>query len=151
MQGSAHCHAISKAFMVIGLCFMPFSLCSDMPLVAGKSVQQPWASPGNPGCSHENITVTAGKTYRVRIINGGSLLYQTVCFEGHNVTIIAGDATPTEPISFGPCVDINSGQRCNTALLSTFCICSINSGQRCNTALLQTFGMCSVSCSCCSD
>ncbi|DBA96798.1 TPA: hypothetical protein ACH3X3_012965 [Trebouxia sp. C0006] len=82
----------------------------------GKSVQQPWASPGNPGCSHENITVTAGKTYRVRIINGGSLLYQTVCFEGHNVTIIAGDATPTEPISFGPCVDINSGQRYDVLL-----------------------------------
>ena len=33
------------------------------------------------------------------------------------MTIIAGDATPTDPISFGPCVDINSGQRCNTALL----------------------------------
>ncbi|KAL3145498.1 hypothetical protein ABBQ32_003322 [Trebouxia sp. C0010 RCD-2024] len=80
-------------------------------IASGKSKQQPWATPSNPGCSHENITLVPGQTYRFRIINGGSLLYQTVCFEGHNVTVIAADATPTEPISFGPCVDVNSGQR----------------------------------------
>lgn len=62
-----------------------------------------------------------GQTYRFRIINGGSLLYQTVCFEGHNVTVIAADATPTEPISFGPCVDVNSGQR-YTALHLGVCV-----------------------------
>ncbi|KAK9828854.1 hypothetical protein WJX72_002416 [[Myrmecia] bisecta] len=82
----------------------------------GKSVQVPWAAPSNPGCTHENITIAAGKTYRFRIINSGSLLYQTVCFGGHNVTIVAADATPTDPISFGPCVDINSGQRYDVLL-----------------------------------
>lgn len=84
---------------------------------AGKSKQQPWATPSNPGCSHENITVVAGETYRFRIINGGSLLYQTVCFKGHNVTIVAADATPTEPVSFGSCVDVNVGQRCAILML----------------------------------
>ncbi|KAL3136665.1 hypothetical protein ABBQ38_005906 [Trebouxia sp. C0009 RCD-2024] len=85
-------------------------------IAAGKSKQQPWATPSNPGCTHENISVVPGQTYRFRIINGGSLLYQTVCFEGHNVTVIAADATPTEPISFGPCVDVNSGQRYDVLL-----------------------------------
>ena len=84
---------------------------------AGKSTQQPWATPSNPGCSHENISVVAGETYRFRIINGGSLLYQTVCFGGHNVTIVAADATPTEPVSFGSCVDVNVGQRCAMLML----------------------------------
>ena len=87
-----------------------------MWVCAGKSVQQPWAAPSSPGCSHDNITVMPGKTYRFRIINAGSLVYQTVCFEGHNVTIVAADAIPTDPVSFGPCVDVNSGQRyCTTA------------------------------------
>lgn len=56
------------------------------------------------------MTVEAGKTYRVRIINAGSLLYQTVCFDRHNVTIFAADAYPVNllPVS---CVDINLGQR----------------------------------------
>ena len=78
---------------------------------AGKSVQQPWTTPSNPDCGHENITVTPGQTCRLRIMNGGSLAYQTVCFEGHNVTVVAADATPTQPVSFGPCVDVNVGQR----------------------------------------
>ena len=78
---------------------------------AGKAAQQPWAAPSNPGCSHENMTVMQGKTYRIRVINAGFLLHQTVCFEGHNMTILAADAIPTDPVSFGPCVDVNSGQR----------------------------------------
>lgn len=78
---------------------------------AGRSVLQPWVEASNPGCSHENITVSPGQTYRFRIINGGSLAYQTVCFQDHNVTIVAADATPTDPVSFGSCVDVNAGQR----------------------------------------
>lgn len=105
---------------------------------AGKSKQQPWVAPSNPGCTHENITVTPGQTYRFRIINGGSLLYQTVCFEGHNVTVIAADATPTQEVSFGPCIDVNSGQRYNHSLgfiatindihcYNQYCACSYSS------------------------
>jgi hypothetical protein len=44
------------------------------------------------------------------MIGGGNLLYLSVCFEGHNVTIVAADATPTVPIEV-ECVDINLGQR----------------------------------------
>ena len=56
------------------------------------------------------MTVQAGKTYRIRIINAGSLLYSTVCFGRHNVTIIAADAYPVNPLTVS-CVDINLGQR----------------------------------------
>ena len=49
-------------------------------------------------CTHDQIDVEAGKTYLFRIINGGYLTYQTVCFEGHNVTIIAADAVPVAPL-----------------------------------------------------
>ncbi len=62
------------------------------------------------GCRHEVITVKPNSTYLVRLINAGSLTYQTICFEGHNVTIVAADATPTEQLTV-PCVDINLGQR----------------------------------------
>ncbi len=79
---------------------------------AGRSKQIPWAQPSNPGCTHANVTVEAGKTYRLRLIAATTLVYTTVCFEGHNVTLIAADAYPIDPISFGSCVDVNSGQRC---------------------------------------
>ncbi len=64
----------------------------------------------DPGCQRYNMTVEAGKTYRVRIINAGSLLFLSVCFDRHNVTIVAADAYPVnlQPVS---CVDINLGQR----------------------------------------
>ena len=63
------------------------------------------------GCSRYNMTVQPQKTYRIRIINAGSLLFMTVCFAGHNVTIAAADAYPVNPLSVD-CVDINLGQRC---------------------------------------
>ncbi|KAL4428183.1 hypothetical protein ABPG75_002272 [Micractinium tetrahymenae] len=85
----------------------------------GRSAQQTWASAVNPGCAHENVTVEAGKTYLFRIINSASLPYQTVCFEGHDVTIVAADAVPVKPIAaskFKGCIDINSGQRYDVLL-----------------------------------
>ena len=65
---------------------------------------------GAPGCQRYNMTVEAGKTYRVRIINAGSLLFLSVCFDRHNVTIVAADAYPVNPQPVS-CVDINLGQR----------------------------------------
>ena len=62
------------------------------------------------GCSRYNMTVEAGKTYRIRMINAGSLVFYTVCFAGHNVTIVAADSFPVTPLSVS-CVDINLGQR----------------------------------------
>ena len=82
-----------------------------LPNPAGTSVQQPWASKNNPGCSHTNVTVEQGDTIRFRLINPSILAYITVCFEGHNVTIVAADAFPVQPISYGSCVDLGSGQR----------------------------------------
>lgn len=57
------------------------------------------------------MTVEAGKTYRVRMINAGSLAFLSVCFAGHSVTVVAADAYPVEPLPV-QCVDINLGQRC---------------------------------------
>ena len=78
----------------------------------GRSKQDPQASPLSPGCSHANFTVGEGSVYRFRLISNALIALSTLCFEGHNVTVIALDATPIEPVSFGECVDINSGQRC---------------------------------------
>ena len=62
------------------------------------------------------MTVEAGKTYRIRMINAGSLVFYTVCFAGHNVTLIAADSFPVTPLSVS-CVDINLGQRYHHLLL----------------------------------
>ena len=86
-------------------------MLSQLNCHAGRSVQQPWASSNNPGCGHTNVTVTQGSTTRLRLISSAILAYMTVCFESHNVTLIAADAIPVQPISFGNCVDIASGQR----------------------------------------
>jgi FtsP/CotA-like multicopper oxidase with cupredoxin domain len=63
------------------------------------------------GCARYNMTVEAGKTYRVRMINAGSLAFLSVCFAGHNVSVVAADAYPIDPLQ-AACVDINLGQRC---------------------------------------
>lgn len=73
---------------------------------------QPQATPFNPGCGHANFTVEEGATYRFRLVANTLVAFMTVCFEGHNVTVIETDATPVEPVSFGECVDVASGQRC---------------------------------------
>lgn len=62
------------------------------------------------GCTHEQIVVQSNSTYRIRLIGGTELMYTTVCFEGHNVTVITADAFPVESWNTS-CVDINAGQR----------------------------------------
>lgn len=47
----------------------------------------------------------------MRIINAATLVYMTVCFEAHHVTVVAMDAIPVQPKTFFECVDVNSGQR----------------------------------------
>ncbi len=51
------------------------------------------------------------QTYLFRVINAGSLLYQTVCFEGHDVRVVAVDAVAVDPVTFAGCVDVNIAQR----------------------------------------
>ncbi|KAK9907756.1 hypothetical protein WJX75_009340 [Coccomyxa subellipsoidea] len=81
----------------------------------GRSKFLPYSAVTNPGCKRENVTVEAGKTYRIRMINAGSLAYLSVCFADHNVTIVAADAYPTNPLTV-LCVDINLGQRYDVLL-----------------------------------
>jgi FtsP/CotA-like multicopper oxidase with cupredoxin domain len=38
-------------------------------------------------------------------------IYTTICFMGHNVTVVEADARPIAPATFRECVDVNSGQR----------------------------------------
>jgi L-ascorbate oxidase len=82
---------------------------------AGRSTQNPTTSEGNPGCAHENVTVTSGKTYRLRVINGGMLTYLTMQIQGHNMTIIAADGVPTDPLTVTS-LDVNIGQRYDVLL-----------------------------------
>ena len=54
--------------------------------------------------------------YRVRLVGAGSLLYQIVCFEGHNVTLVAVDSRPVDPLEIGECVNVNLGNRVDVVL-----------------------------------
>lgn len=63
------------------------------------------------GCQREVLTVVPGSLNRIRIINAATLVYMTVCFEKHDVTVVALDAAPVEPKTYRECVDINTGQR----------------------------------------
>lgn len=49
------------------------------------------------GGSDYNFTVEAGKRYRMRIINTGSLADIRFSVDGHILTVIEADATPVEP------------------------------------------------------
>jgi L-ascorbate oxidase len=85
----------------------------DGNVVTTDALASASSSPSSSECTHAQFEVEAGKTYVFRILNGGHLLYQTVCFEGHNVTLIAADAIPITPLAApsNNCIDINSGQR----------------------------------------
>lgn len=82
----------------------------------GNSVPEiAYTSQLNPGCNHTTFTVTPGKTYLLRVINAGSLAYQTLSIEGHSLTVIAADAVPVVPFTVTS-LDINSGQRYDVLL-----------------------------------
>ena len=100
--------------------------CALEPYLANSTVpckpELAWVGPGrakgntgataaNPGCARTNFTVTAGKTYLWRVINVGALMDINVCVQGHNLTIVAADGVPIEPLNVGSCFDINLGQR----------------------------------------
>ncbi|GIL81975.1 hypothetical protein Vretimale_1452 [Volvox reticuliferus] len=93
----------------------PTCMPSTFTVPPGRSPAQPWASNNNPGCTHSQFTVEPGKTFRLRLVNAATLVFMTICFEGHNVTLIAADAIPTAPISTR-CLDLNSGQRLDVLL-----------------------------------
>lgn len=71
----------------------------------------------DPECASRYVlNVEPKTTVRIRLIGAGSLLYQTVCFEGHNLTLIEEDARAVEPLALGECVDVNLGQRMDVLL-----------------------------------
>ena len=62
-------------------------------------------------------STTDSPSIRVRMIGAGSLVYQIVCFEGHEVTLIETDARPVQPLLLEDgCVDVNVGQRMDVIL-----------------------------------
>jgi hypothetical protein len=86
-------------------------------LLMASNGSQPAPPPaGNNNCG-QRYTVTAkpGKTQHLRLINAATLVYMTVCIQGHTLTVVALDAAPVEPQDFFECVDINTGQRCAAA------------------------------------
>jgi len=71
----------------------------------------------DPECATRySLTVEPETSYRIRLIGAGSLLFQIVCFEGHNLTLVATDARTIDPLEIGECVDVNLGQRMDVIL-----------------------------------
>lgn len=68
--------------------------------------------PAAAGCGHEVFLVKPAQTYLFRLINGATMAFITICFEGHSVEILNVDTTPAEGIDFpNGCIDLGSGQR----------------------------------------
>lgn len=55
--------------------------------------------------------VTAGKTYRLRIINAGQLVMQNVAIANHTLTIVQVEGTDIDPFVTVESLDIAPGQR----------------------------------------
>jgi L-ascorbate oxidase len=72
----------------------------------------------DPNCDTRYVmNVQPDSTVRVRLVGGGTLVYQKVCFENHEITLIEADARKVEPLILEDgCVDINLGQRMDVIL-----------------------------------
>ena len=104
-------------------------LMSPTPCVAGQlgpKAAWPVCSPGggagggagdNGGkkgaarCAREEFEVAPGEAATFRIVNAAQLVYMTVCFQGHKLTLTAADGRAVAPLALGECVDVNAGQR----------------------------------------
>jgi FtsP/CotA-like multicopper oxidase with cupredoxin domain len=69
-----------------------------------------------PACQNDTLSllstvnVTAGMTYRLRLINSGQLVYVNVAIARHNMTIVQVEGTNVEPLNVSS-IDIGPGQR----------------------------------------
>eukprot|EP00586_Coscinodiscus_wailesii_P009799 CAMPEP_0172513090 /NCGR_PEP_ID=MMETSP1066-20121228/249602_1 /TAXON_ID=671091 /ORGANISM="Coscinodiscus wailesii, Strain CCMP2513" /LENGTH=520 /DNA_ID=CAMNT_0013293193 /DNA_START=225 /DNA_END=1784 /DNA_ORIENTATION=- len=101
----------------VGLDSVPFVWVGNpgVFLINGKG---PIAS-DNVACNNEYGTKTykfiEGKTYRLRIINGASLVAMNFAIGGHNLTIVEADGTIVNPVTV-PNLDISPGQRYSVLL-----------------------------------
>jgi L-ascorbate oxidase len=66
-------------------------------------------------CAVETIDVEAGKTYRLRIVNGNGLVAVNFAVAGHNLTVVEVDGTLVEPLLVST-LDISPGQRYSVLL-----------------------------------
>ncbi|GME25716.1 Multicopper oxidase type 1 [Neofusicoccum parvum] len=103
-----------------GLVANPFKWSGEVGdvLVNGYGISQYPATNDAESCSLAQISVEAGKTYRLRFIGATALSFLSVGFEEHNLTLIEADGAYTEPleVSF---IQIGGGQR-YSALLKTW-------------------------------
>lgn len=91
-----------------------------------NNATEPVCSPKADCATRFEWEVEPNQTYLVKLIGAGSLVYQTVCFEGHkNATIVASDAKPVTPFTLpydtaskAACIDINLGQRYDVQLVT---------------------------------
>jgi FtsP/CotA-like multicopper oxidase with cupredoxin domain len=65
---------------------------------------------GDPLALLSTVNVTAGKTYRLRIINSGQLVYMNFAIAAHNLTIVQVEGTNVQPVQVQS-LDIGPGQR----------------------------------------
>jgi L-ascorbate oxidase len=123
-------HATSDQ-QVVGLMASPFVFVGspDAILVNGKAIWFQCAQGGqyfnnsnyclstctNMSSSLETINVSAGKTYRLRIVNAASLVIMNVAFKDHNLTIIEQDGTMIDPVEVTS-LDLSPGQRFSVLL-----------------------------------
>jgi len=71
-----------------------------------------------PDCAERYIlNVAPDDVIRLRIIAAGSMMYQIVCFEGVDVTLVAMDAREVEPMDLADgCVNVDLGQRADVII-----------------------------------
>ena len=63
------------------------------------------------------MNINPDESLRLRIVGAGSGLYQIVCFQGVDVTLIAMDAREVEPVALADgCVDVDLGQRADVII-----------------------------------
>ena len=78
------------------------------PLISAISCTAPGSSSQQPS------TTRTPPNSAVHVADRAGAARQTLCFEGHNLTIVAADGYLTKPLVVS-CLDINLGQRCAAA------------------------------------
>jgi len=74
-----------------------------------------WTACQEAGVEPAYLDVEPGKTYRLRLINGGAMQFMTATVEGHNVTVVEMDGRYVEPFQVRD-VDVNTGNRVSVLL-----------------------------------
>ncbi|KAK7722730.1 hypothetical protein SLS57_004935 [Botryosphaeria dothidea] len=105
-----------------GLVASPFKWSGEVGdvLVNGHGISQYPATNDEDSCSLAQISVEAGKTYRLRFIGATAISFLTVGIEEHNLTIIEADGHYTEALEVD-FLQIGGGQRYSALLKTLSC------------------------------